>query len=74
MNIGGPSRELKPKAPLLAKNARNGAPSLFKAYAPMGDVGHPPDVEQGKRNIPTLNVQLIAKDMRVSMSQPFSRL
>jgi hypothetical protein len=34
----------KLKAPLLAKNARNGAPSLLEGYVANGDVGHPPAV------------------------------
>jgi hypothetical protein len=29
------------KAPLLAKNARNGAPNLLRGYFGMGDVGDP---------------------------------
>ena len=32
------------------------------------------DVERGKRNVSILNVELIAKGLRVSLSQLFSRL
>jgi len=32
------------------------------------------DVERGKRNISILNLELIAKGLRVSLSQLFSRL
>src|SRR3984957_3990738 len=42
MNMGRAYRELKPKAPLLAKDARNGEPCLFEGYVENGDVGHPP--------------------------------
>ena len=42
MNIGWAYRGLKPKAPLLAKDARNGAPSLFEGYVANGDAGHLP--------------------------------
>jgi transcriptional regulator with XRE-family HTH domain len=32
------------------------------------------DVERGKRNISVLNLQIIAQDLNVSLSQLFSRL
>jgi hypothetical protein len=40
--LGLAHRELKSKAPLLAKNARNGAPSPVEGPFTNGGVGHPP--------------------------------
>lgn len=32
------------------------------------------DVERGKRNVPILNLELMAKGLKISLSQLFSRL